>query len=201
MIFLNDIKPLKNRILEAALLEFGSKGYDLSSTNVIADKANVAKGTIFRHFKSKSNLFYEVFLIEVNQFIREYREISSSFSNNIIDQIIDIIFWKSQYSKLHPEATSIMMEGISNPPETIRNQILDSVSILQELSIVSLASKINKDNLRSDISSDTFYRVMNTAINVLQATYINKNTTIESLNSVKTEALVFLKIIIRGMEK
>lgn len=192
---------IKNRILQTALFEFGSKGYALSSTNVIAEKAKVAKGSIFRYFNNKALLFYEVYMLEINRFINEYRSISPSFSTNVLDQIIEIIFWKSQYSKLHPEAANVMLEGLSNPPEVIKKQIQDSMSLLQELSIDLISSKINKNNLRSDITSSIFNRVINTAINGLQATYINKNTTIESLNSIKAEALEFLKIVIKGMEK
>lgn len=193
--------PIKDKIIKAALDEFGSKGYDLSSTNVIALKANVSKGSIFKYYKSKALLFYELYIYEINKFILAYREIIPTLSHDVLEQLIEIILWKSFYSQTHPEASRVMLDGITNPPEKIKHLIQNSMVMLQELSIESIFSKINKDNLRDDITSETFNRTLNIALSGLQATYINKKTTFDSLFSIKDEAMEFLKIIIRGMEK
>ncbi|WP_193065151.1 TetR/AcrR family transcriptional regulator [Oceanobacillus oncorhynchi] len=47
-------------ILEAATNLFAEKGYAGTSTSEIATKADVAEGTIFKHFKSKKGLLLEV---------------------------------------------------------------------------------------------------------------------------------------------
>lgn len=193
--------PIKDKILLAALDEFGSRGYDLSSTNVIAQKANVSKGSIFKYYKSKSLLFYELFNNEINKFIMAYRDMLPTFSNDVLEKLIEIILWKSFYSQTHPESAKVLLEGIANPPKEIKSQIANSMIMLQELSIESIFSQINKDNLRDDITEATFNRTLNIALSGLQATYINKKTTFDSLFSIKDEAMEFLKIIIRGMEK
>ena len=193
--------PIKDKILEAALYEFGSKGYDLSSTNIIAEQAKVAKGSIFKYFKSKALLYYEVYMNEINKFVIAYREILPTLSQDILEQLIEIILWKSKYAQLHPASANVMLEGVSNPPKEIKNELMSSMSILQELSIASIFSQINTENLRDDITTETFNRTLNIAMTGLQAVYINKYTTFDSLYSIKDEALEFLKIIIRGMEK
>lgn len=45
-------------ILQASLKLFAGKGYSNTSTKDIAKAANVAEGTIFKHFGSKENLLY-----------------------------------------------------------------------------------------------------------------------------------------------
>lgn len=45
-------------ILKASLELFSEKGYSNTSTKDIAQVANVAEGTIFKHFGSKENLLY-----------------------------------------------------------------------------------------------------------------------------------------------
>ena len=45
-------------ILQASLELFAGKGYSNTSTKDIAKSANVAEGTIFKHFGSKENLLY-----------------------------------------------------------------------------------------------------------------------------------------------
>lgn len=49
-------------ILEAATDLFAEKGYAGTSTSEIANKAEVAEGTIFKHFKSKKACCWQLFL-------------------------------------------------------------------------------------------------------------------------------------------
>ncbi|RIX54003.1 TetR/AcrR family transcriptional regulator [Paenibacillus nanensis] len=48
------------RILEAAIDIFAAKGYAAASTSEIAQKAGVAEGTIFRHYKTKKELLLSI---------------------------------------------------------------------------------------------------------------------------------------------
>lgn len=48
----------QRRILESAIHLFAEKGFHASSTSEIAQRAGVAEGTIFKHFKTKTNLLY-----------------------------------------------------------------------------------------------------------------------------------------------
>ncbi len=52
----------KEIILEAAARLFAQRGYARTSTLILAQEAGVAEGTIFRHFKSKEELFIALVL-------------------------------------------------------------------------------------------------------------------------------------------
>lgn len=63
---------LKEKILEAALRVFLTKGYAPASMNDIAVAANTSKGGIYHHFKNKENLFCSVMIMlysKLNQFL------------------------------------------------------------------------------------------------------------------------------------
>lgn len=60
MIYLRKSKT--NLIFLAAIDVFSEKGFDKATMDDIAARANVAKGTIYYHFKSKEELF--LFLVE-----------------------------------------------------------------------------------------------------------------------------------------
>ena len=48
------------RVFDIALIEFGTKGYELTNINDIAKRAGVDKDFISDHFKSKYDLFVDV---------------------------------------------------------------------------------------------------------------------------------------------
>jgi AcrR family transcriptional regulator len=50
----------QTRIFEAAIEVFAEKGYSGSSTSEIAQRAGVAEGTIFRHYKTKKDLLISI---------------------------------------------------------------------------------------------------------------------------------------------
>ncbi len=51
----------RDAILNAALKEFASQGYDNASTNVIAKEAGISKALMFHYVKSKQELFLYVY--------------------------------------------------------------------------------------------------------------------------------------------
>lgn len=55
----------KNQILKSALDLFSTKGFDASSTRLIAEKAGVSEGLIFKHFKNKQDLLNYLIIEEV----------------------------------------------------------------------------------------------------------------------------------------
>lgn len=50
----------RTRILKAALRLFARQGYDGTTTRDLAETANVAEGTLFRHFSNKKAILIEV---------------------------------------------------------------------------------------------------------------------------------------------
>lgn len=57
-----DLEPhRRDAILNAALKEFSSQGYDKASTNVIAKEAGISKALMFHYVSNKQELFFTVY--------------------------------------------------------------------------------------------------------------------------------------------
>jgi AcrR family transcriptional regulator len=82
----------KQKIILAAISEFAKNGFEKASMDAVAVKAKVAKGTVFYHFKSKSDLFADI--VDEGQKKLEKKikkEIEGLESNkDKIEKIIDI---------------------------------------------------------------------------------------------------------------
>lgn len=57
----------KERILDAALEVFSLKGFHQATTDEIAEKAGVGKGTLYRYFETKEKLFAELMRIRLEE--------------------------------------------------------------------------------------------------------------------------------------
>lgn len=60
-------------ILEAALMLFAERGYDATTIPMIASKANVGAGTIYRYFVNKETLMNQLFREYVTLFLETLR--------------------------------------------------------------------------------------------------------------------------------
>lgn len=82
----------KERILETAARLFAERGYARTSTALLAQEAGVAEGTIFRHFKSKDDIFLELIQRlreKITQDVYQYLEVQGPETG--LEQITAII--------------------------------------------------------------------------------------------------------------
>jgi len=77
-------KKKQDKIIDASIEEFANLGYELASTNKIAKKAGIAKGSLFKYFGNKERLFYTV----ASHVLTEYR---LYIRKNLKDMPSDII--------------------------------------------------------------------------------------------------------------
>ncbi len=78
----------KDAILEAAARLFAQHGYARTSTVSLAQEAGVAEGTIFRHFKSKEELFIALILRLKEKLVQDvYQYLDLQEHENAIEHI------------------------------------------------------------------------------------------------------------------
>ncbi len=96
------------RIINAALNEFGVKGFKQASTNVIAENAQIGKGMLFYYFGSKEELFN--FLCQYTiEFIREkYVSNFDCKSGDFIERYITLSDVKRGIMGEFPEAFGLL---------------------------------------------------------------------------------------------
>ncbi len=63
----------RRRILEAARKLFLERGFEAANLDEVAQRAGVAKGTIYRYFESKAELYVEVLVWNADAFVERMR--------------------------------------------------------------------------------------------------------------------------------
>ena len=69
-------------ILDAAMKLFSERGFERTTVDEIATRANVGKGTIYLYFENKEQIFFAVLetgLLQINQIISENLSAKTDF--------------------------------------------------------------------------------------------------------------------------
>lgn len=99
----------RHAILQTALTVFAKEGYADTDVQIIADLAKVGKGTVYRHFGNKRQLFLSTarFSVEnLGNFIRA----NVPEQDSTAGVLRDIALAYARYYELHPEAIEIMIQ-------------------------------------------------------------------------------------------
>jgi TetR/AcrR family transcriptional regulator len=92
----------RNKLINAALTEFGSNSYEKASTNTIVKNAGISKGLLYHYFHNKEELynylvkfFYERTMLDIIENI-DYNE------TDILERIIKTVEYKIKIFKKYP---------------------------------------------------------------------------------------------------
>ena len=78
----------RNEILDAAEVLFVTKGYDKTSTNDILDKVQIARGTLYYHFKSKEDILNAMIDRINSSLFAKAEAIAKDSSVSVIERIV-----------------------------------------------------------------------------------------------------------------
>ncbi|MCY9516328.1 TetR/AcrR family transcriptional regulator [Paenibacillus apiarius] len=110
------------RILRAAIEVFAEKGYAASSTSEIAQRAGVAEGTIFRHYKTKKDLLLSIVDPSLVQLItpfllREFRDVLDSPYDSFEQFLRALIENRIEFLQKNVSLFKIVMQELPFHPE------------------------------------------------------------------------------------
>ncbi|MEW9032351.1 MAG: TetR/AcrR family transcriptional regulator [Planifilum fimeticola] len=98
----------QNRIIRAALKEFGEQGYDRASTNRIVQEAGIGKGMLFYYFNSKKELYWHLADLSLDAVQREFLDKIDDSIDDVIDRLAHISRVKWQFFTEHPEISRFL---------------------------------------------------------------------------------------------
>ena len=81
----------KEEILKIALSEFAKNGYENTSLDSIAKKCGITKPAIYYHFKSKSELFSQIFIDKFSMFRVDIRRDIENDIKSYINEMYKIL--------------------------------------------------------------------------------------------------------------
>lgn len=150
----------RNKIINVALKNFMSKGYDKTSLNEIVEECNVSKGAFYHYFKNKDELFMEI-LMDMMSAIEKWTIKNVASKSNFRDFIKAYFNFPEFFKEWGYELKSsinmyrMIFDAMRIFPE-LKKQFSESYK--QHFQHISELMKDaqNKKEIRPDIDSDSF---------------------------------------------
>ncbi len=108
-----DAEERRNEILDIAEKMFLEKGFENTSTVDIATSINIAKGTLYYHFKTKNEIMNAIIDRRVAHVIEELNGIAENKSVNFLDRIVTV-FKMAKFSDINNEQNLIYLHNAEN---------------------------------------------------------------------------------------
>lgn len=149
--FLNLEPVRRNTILNAALREFASKGFDDASTNVIAKESGISKPLMFHYVNNKKDFFiflYDYCLDIVNQ---EYFDQINLHEKDIFERLRQTCLLKIQLLKKYPWIFDFIRVAVFTDSEMVKEEVEKRRKMVEASSFERFYGDIDTSGFRSGL--------------------------------------------------
>jgi AcrR family transcriptional regulator len=152
----------RRQILDSARDVFFRDGFMTANLDEVAERAGVAKGTLYRYFESKADLYVAVLADNSAAFTERMREVAHEGGFPAVLQVERISHFYYQYWVRHPEYFQIFW-AIDNQAVigALPAQIVDEVSALWESSLEILTEVLERGVAEGDLIECDCWEVAN----------------------------------------
>src|SRR5262245_51464954 len=99
----------RDEILDAAVTIFSERGYDEADTQELADRLGVAKGTLYRYFRSKRELFQAVIHRAMSQLRAWVDDHVAPVDDPLEEMIVGMRAYLEFFAR-HPEVVELLIQ-------------------------------------------------------------------------------------------
>lgn len=145
----------KRKLLDAAALEFGEKGFHEASITAITQRAGTALGSFYTYFDSKDELF-SALVRELSNMVKERAAIALAPEQSAIDAERSVLQTFLEFARDHQEIYRIIDEAEFIDPQSYRDHYERAAQRIEE----RLADGAKAGELRPDIGEIEAWAIM-----------------------------------------
>ena len=164
-----------SRILDAAMVEFGTNGYAGGTVNNIC-KTGINKGLIYHNFKDKDELYLSCLKKSCDKLTEYIRE------RNCPDDLMQYMNIRMDFFKEYPNEAHIFFESLLNPQPQLKDEIAEAMGELEELNERIYLKTVRSVTLRDNVTREDallYFRQMQVMFNGYFSSPSYQNTTLD----------------------
>lgn len=150
----------RDAILNAALKEFATKGFDEASTNVIAKEAGISKGLMFHYVTSKKDFF--LFLCDYcNKIVkREYFDLLNLNEKDLFERLRQSYILQLELLYKYPWILKFNRITVSEKSDEVRKELDEILKGTQPICYETLFGTINTSRFREGLDIERCKRLI-----------------------------------------
>lgn len=143
----------RKKIVDSAIIEFGTKSFNEASLNSIRTIGDVSKGIIYHYFKDKDELYLTCVEQCINS-LSEYIYNEDKVFNSFEDDVIEYLNLRQMFLNDNPSYANIFVTALVQPPKHLIEDIKKIKRKLDEINVNYYRKALVSANLKDDITID-----------------------------------------------
>lgn len=152
-------RDTRARILAAAQEVFSQKGFHQATMDEIAERADVGKGTLYRHFPSKENLFHQLVQIRLKELEAEAERVLDS-EDDVLSMIEKYLYIYFDFFDRNQGLYRVMVHEHPDLDERLQDLYVEKIM----RRIPRLKRKIREARLQNVLKDVNFHTVFHGAM-------------------------------------
>jgi AcrR family transcriptional regulator len=141
----------RDAILNAALKEFATKGFDEASTNVIAKESGISKGLMFHYVNSKKDLFLFLYDYCTDLMNKEYFELMNFNERDIFERLRQSYLLQLELLQKHPWIFEFNKVSTITKSDEINKELEERLKKKQSLCYETIFDLIDESKFREGL--------------------------------------------------
>lgn len=141
------------RIMAAAIEEFGKKTYDNASLTTLCNENQISKGLIYHNFKNKDELYLKC-VEECFDAMTSYFQNGEYKTDCVKESLHNLFQMRQQFFKENPYYCNIFFNTVLQPPEHLKKEIRELRKNYDEFYVNCFRGLLEQIKLRDTITMD-----------------------------------------------
>lgn len=186
------------RILAAAIIEFGTKSYDNASLTTLCNENHISKGLVYHNFKNKDALYLKC----VEECFREmitYFKSRENKTENVQENLHQLFQMRQQFFKENPYYCNIFFQTVLQPASHLRREIHELRKEYDEFYLNYFREILQQLHLREGITVDAAMEYFMVFLEMFNGYFQSKCGGIEDIHALMEDHEVNLSKILDMM--
>lgn len=149
----------RQQIIQAAAEVFGNSNFQSAVVSEIAQKANVAEGTIYQYFKNKEDLFFSIPAQKTEEFCEEFN-LHLQGIHDALSKIRKLIWYYLYFFKTNPAYTRILMLEMRVSKSFIKSETYGRIKAFTNKILEIIKEGQQEGSIRKDVDIYTIRELM-----------------------------------------
>lgn len=164
-------EPKRNRILQAAMNEFATFGYENANTNHIAKKAGISIGSLFQYFSSKEDLYQTTVALSSTVLKTTLEEVMKE-KEDVMVKLEKVLRLIQRHSRENINMIRLYNEMATQSNSALMQQTVEDIETLTaELYSTIIKKAQEEQEVRMDCDPKMFAFLMDNILMMMQFSY------------------------------